>query len=423
MKKILFVLIICCTTHLRAADTKISDYVIGQSHIINSDALNEAVTLEIYQPPTEKKNLPILFLLDSQHHFPHAIAVQQFTSEYNQSPEFMVVGIRTTDDSRSRWFYTQKEEFLAFFKSELIPYLEKGFPVGQERLLFGWEFAGSLIISTMTTDSELFNGYITASPTPIYGRYFPHAKADFDAFKQQLKSGRLKNTFFYFSQSMHDFPVQYGLENLLKLKNNYPQHLQWSYRQWQHVTHSGTGFPTLLDGIKSYYHNYPYLRASEVGLEKFLQKGGIGHIAPYYTSRKIRFGFTQEETDKAVKITHLSLVLQAVSENNYAAFEDFMQTFYASPEALENEHPNQLFNISMFYLQHGKSEKSLNLLNLLVKKYPDSPRPINGIGDNYWSLGDQKKARKYYQQAVKMARDNQHWRLSEFEMDLQKLSN
>ena len=422
MKKTVCILLMCCSTQLLAIDAKISDHVMGQNHQINSDALNAAVTVEIYQPPGKQKNLPMVFVLDSQRYFPQAVAVQQFTSEFNQSPDFMVVGIRTTDDDRSRWFYSEKKAFLKFFKSELIPYLEQKFPVGQERLLFGWELAGGLIISTMTTASDLFNGYITASPTPIYGDYFPQAKADFDAFEKQVKSGQLKNTFFYFSQSKHDFPVQYGLKNLLKLKNHHPEKLQWSYRQWQHVTHSGTGFPTLLDGIKKYYHNYAYLRTSETGLDAFLHSGGKDSIAPYYAARSKRFGLTQEDSEKGIKITRLSLVIQAISENNYAVFNDFMQTFYPSPEMLENEHPNQVFNISMFYLHHGNTEKSLELLNFLAEKHPESPRPINGIGDNHVFLGDTKKARKYYQQAVNMAKDNGHWRLPEFEMDLQQLA-
>ncbi len=401
----------------------VSDHVLGQRLQLTSTTLNEAVDIDIYQPEVKEKDLPVLLLLDSQRYFPQAVAVQQHTAEYELAPAFLVVGIRTTDDSRGRWYYSQRQAFLTFLKTELFPYLKQHHPVGTERLLFGWELGGGLVLSAMTNQPDLFDAYIAASPTPIYGSYFPQAKADFEAFEAQLKTHSLQDKFFYVSQSQHDFPVQYGMENLLQLKKNYPKQLQWQYQQWQHVTHSETGFPTLLDGIKKYFYNYPQLRISETGIQSFLQSGGIKTITPYYQSRSQRFGFSAEATAQATQASHLSLVIQAISEDNYPVFANFMQAFYPQAQALEQAHPNQVFNIAMFYLKHQQTDQSLKILDYLAAKSPESPRPINGKGDVYRALGKTRQARKHYQQAIQMAQQSGHWRLPEFKLDLENLKN
>ncbi len=403
------------------AKALISDYVLGQQHKLESKTLKESVEIDIFQPETPEVNLPVLLLLDSQRHFPQAVAIQQHTTEYELAPAYLVVGIRTTDDSRGRWYYSQRQAFLTFLKTELFPYLKQHHPVGTKRLLFGWELGGGLVLSAMTTQPDLFDAYIAASPTPIYGSYFPQAQADFDAFEAQLKTRNLQDKFFYVSQSRHDFPVQYGMENLLQLKKKHPKKLQWQYQQWQHVTHSETGFPTLLDGIKKYFHNYPQLRISESGLHDFLQSGGIKTITPYYQSRSQRFGFSAEATAQATQASHLSLVIQAISEDNYPVFADFMQAFYPQVQALEQAHPNQVFNIAMFYLKYQQTDQSLELLDYLATKHPESPRPINGKGDVYRALGKARQAREHYQQAIQMAQQSGHWRLPEFVLDLQNL--
>jgi hypothetical protein len=60
-------------------------------------------------------------------------------------------------------------KFLAFFKEELIPFIETEYRAdGSQRTLMGSSFGGLFTLYAMFTETELFSGYVAASPAVSY---------------------------------------------------------------------------------------------------------------------------------------------------------------------------------------------------------------------------------------------------------------
>lgn len=133
-----------------------------------------------------EKAYPVLFVLDGQWDFKLLLSVigGLFYDEF--VPEMIIVGITYTGDSpdyeglRAKDYTPVRVEqipgsgggpkFLAFFKDELIPFIETNYLVdASQRVLLGSSFGGSFTVYAMFADPELFRGYVVASPAVHYG--------------------------------------------------------------------------------------------------------------------------------------------------------------------------------------------------------------------------------------------------------------
>jgi predicted alpha/beta superfamily hydrolase len=151
--------------------------------------------------PTEyaqssQKRYPVLYVLDGQWDFKLLDSIQGGLLYDKFTPEMIIVGVTYSGDSpdydalRAMDYTTTPvgsipgsggaPKFLAFFKGELIPFIETNYRAdAAQRVLMGSSYGGLFTLYAMLAEPGLFNGYVAASPAVSYGGRF--------AFKQEAE--------------------------------------------------------------------------------------------------------------------------------------------------------------------------------------------------------------------------------------------
>jgi hypothetical protein len=137
-----------------------------------------------YARGTEKK-YPIVYVLDGQWDFKLLASIYGGLRYDQVAPELIVVGVTYSGDSPDygalrAMDYTptpvktvpgsgDAPKFLAFFKKELIPFVEANYPADpSRRALLGSSYGGLFTLYAMFSDPELFRSYVAVSPDVLY---------------------------------------------------------------------------------------------------------------------------------------------------------------------------------------------------------------------------------------------------------------
>lgn len=415
-------LLLLCSYPCFAQLSAEGDHVVGQNFTLLSEALKDTLRFQVKLPKNYRnstKAYPLLLLLDGQDHFNYGAGAMQLLTSYDYTPEFLLVGISLDPERRSQWVFGNPDAFLQSLESELFPLIDSQWRTSGERMVHGWEATGGLVIRLLTQKPDLFDGYFAASPTPIYGAYFPSYKKQFLALEHTLESEKVKGKFLYVTESADDFPVQYGMENLVALlQSKGAESLRWTYKKLKGEKHPTTGFPTLFQGLQAYYHNYPDFDVTD--FDDFYAKGGFDAVDTYYNERSRRYGFDTAQTEASKKNMRRSIVISAISQNNFKVFDDLMRRL-KSQGFLEEQYLNQAYWYAVFYLKHGHPNEAIEILNFLMQKFPESPRPLHGLGRVQEYLGDYALAKSFYKRAVQMGTMANDWRVEEYKADLKNL--
>lgn len=167
---------------------------------IESEILGEKRVLNIYLPqsyhPDSAKVYPVIYLLDGSAHedYPHIAGLMQFAHSYGILPHSILVGIANVDRYRDFTFPSKdsidlkelpqsggSEKFMAFLSTEVQPFIQKNYPVSEERSLIGQSMGGLLATEILLKIPDLFDTYIIVSPSlwwdkhslmPTLGQYF-----------------------------------------------------------------------------------------------------------------------------------------------------------------------------------------------------------------------------------------------------------
>ena len=162
-----------------------SDKIIDTIH---SKILNEDRYIWVHVPETAtdtKKKYPVVFVFDAEANFD---ATKNILDNLSKEPAFksaedvILVGIGNiwlrnrdyspTHVSPSQWVDapTAKttgggEKFVAFIEKELLPYIEKKYPVSSVRTLIGHSMGGLMVMNILLKHKELFDNYIAIDPS------------------------------------------------------------------------------------------------------------------------------------------------------------------------------------------------------------------------------------------------------------------
>ena len=369
-----------------------SDYVTGKTYTIESNVLEETRTIHVYVPEgyeKSEKEYPTLYLLDGQRLFDYGISVAKSFKQFNLTPEFVVVGISNKYPNRFSHFSSGSDAFLKFIEEEVIPKVESNYKVSQERLLFGWEYAGGFTVNTLITKPELFEAYLAASPYPLTDKT--------QAMDSLLSVEGNHNKFLYFAAGVHEGVVTEGALSLKAVLEEKPaDFLNWTYQPLQDEEHQSTPFTTLYHGVKKYYEYYPVLQFAT--LDEFTSFGGVEKVTEYYQKRAEQFGFDAEIPNW----TKFSITRCAIRADNYEAFLRLAETL-VDKSLIQGLRNNRPYTLSEYYLENKNYEKAIEVYQYLIEKDPNSVKALNKLGDAYEWLGKKKEAKKYYKRAKEAA--------------------
>ena len=185
---LLVLLIACGSVSQKEAPTSkdvINDKVIDTIH---SKILNEDRFIWLHIPEAARnttKKFPVVFLFDAEANFDATKNTLDKLSRESSSKaagEVILIGIgniwlRYRDYSPSHinsspWVDESAakttgggEAFISFLEKELLPYIEKKYPVSSSRTLIGHSMGGLQVINILLKHKELFDNYIAIDPS------------------------------------------------------------------------------------------------------------------------------------------------------------------------------------------------------------------------------------------------------------------
>ena len=365
-----------------AADAN-TDITLGKKVTLHSKVLNEDRALWIYPADaleTKDAKRPVMFLLDGAAHFHHITGLVHGLRQIGVAPNLLVVALPNID--RNRDFLPTKTEriptsgkadnFLAFFKKELIPYMEKNYNAAPMRILFGHSFGGVFNFHALFSEPDLFKVHIAVSPSLWYDDEVLVKKG-----KEFFKKNKDMQGFLYYTIGGDEGArMKNGANNLFDiLKQDAPKDLNWEYQLVPNETH-----------------------------------GSVPHITAYKALRKLfadwRYNAFEDRENQS-----LNLML--------SHFEKLSKKYgyeIIPPEGAVN-------NFGYLFVRMKKFAKAIEVFNYNVKHYPGSSNVYDSLAEAYEKNGDLKSAKPNYANAVKIAEKKGQANLNVFKKNLKRVTD
>ncbi|MCX6281156.1 MAG: alpha/beta hydrolase-fold protein [Bacteroidetes bacterium] len=239
-----------------------TDFTIGDKVHIESKVLNERKTIVVITPFNYKDNpdqkYPVVYVLDPGNNLFGAFGIENYYSEMLKiMPRSIIVGIVSKDREKDYLPVPDKEyptgggagNFLQFFSSELVPYIDSAYPATSERCIIGHSAGGLFAVYALLNQPELFTSFICIDPSLWYENQSCLKRLpDFFAKNKDIK----KSMFISLSneKDMGVFPFMEALEKYA------PEGFRWDFVRYKDETHNSLGFKSMCAGFEMIYKNW-----------------------------------------------------------------------------------------------------------------------------------------------------------------------
>ncbi len=340
---------------------------IGKYESMQSEILGEEQWIMVHIPDLQggQKKLPVLYVLDGEWHFYSTVGMIKELGG-NLIPPMIVVGI--LNNNRYRDFSPEgTPRFTQYLTDELLPYIEEHYKVAPYRLLVGHSLAGLFATNTLVNHSNLFNAYLLIDPSLSFGN------------SQELLKGYLttlqENKFEHATVQLavaNSLPSEISFSAVQQDTSNATMHMR-SILQFAETLKS-TG-----NGIQANWMYYPKEDHASIPLPATYE--GLRSIFDYYP-------FPEEVwTDQADAANIL--------QSHYDNISNRLQYQVLPPEGLVN-------SLGYYKMSNGNFTQAEQIFQLNVKNYPESFNVYDSIGDLYTTMGDKKKAIRYFEMALEI---------------------
>ncbi|MBQ4829797.1 prolyl oligopeptidase family serine peptidase [Alteromonas sp. MMG017] len=285
---------------------------------IHSEILDEERELFIHLPNTyhlsnAQLHYPVLFLLDGQRNFGHAVGTLDLLTQSNMAQEMIVVAIANThrsrdftptyDENYNEWGKSGgADNFLDFIEKELVPYINEKYRANNFKIISGHSLGGLLSVYALQSRPHLFQAHFAFSPSLWWQEQviFDDAEAFFSDISKL-------NNYLY---------INMGSEG---------GHMLTSYQRYKELlnTHKRKGFSYNTDLDTTEGHNTTALAGHSLAyqnLYKSLQpssevlSGGIPAIKQFYKLQSEMYGADIKPSYRAIN----SVGYKALSEKDYS---------------------------------------------------------------------------------------------------------
>ncbi|MCR9254328.1 MAG: alpha/beta hydrolase-fold protein [bacterium] len=399
----LVVIAIFSCTYTAIAQTNQENHFLKKIGILDSlysDYLKESRSFYVQYPesydPSSNKKYPVAFILDGEVLLPTVNIVQSYYSG-GFTPEMILVGI-SNSKNRTRDLTTSKissmygmpfneengeaDNFRKFIESELIPFVEKKYPVTDFRTLIGHSYGGLFSIYLLIHHPHLFSNYLAIDPSLDWDdqKLINESKGKLSQQNYQNKS-----LFISLSGQLHMQNPEVTIENVMQdqsdftlfarsnimfsnlVKENNGNGLNYEWQFYSRDLHGTVPFPSIMDGLISNFRWYQMENTDK---------------------------FNSPETPKEV----LSEII------NYRAKKLETNFGYSVPP-----YPEDLLNaLGYMSLDMDQTEKSKMFFEYAIQFYPNSANVYDSMSEYFERNNDFKNALKFAKQAFEISGDPYH---------------
>lgn len=331
---------------------------------IASKILEENRELLVYLPNNYELNkhrkYPVLYLLDGQRNFAHAIGTLDLLNQSKMAQEMIIVAIINThrtrdftptyDENYDRWGRSSggADEFLNFLNQELIPHVNKNYRTNNFRVLSGHSLGALFSIYALQSSPETFQAYFAFSPSLWW-----HDQMMLQDAKQFYSNSDELNKYLYINMGSEGGTMLSSYEQFIEIINkNKPTGFTFNYDLDTSESHNTTA----LAGQALAYRN---LFASLQPGQEIISKG-VEHIEEFYKQQSRKYGFEAEPSYSSIN----SAGYNALSDED---FDRAIKIFQMNVD----RHPNKADaydSLADGLEAKGELEKALRIRKLVIEK-------------------------------------------------------
>jgi predicted alpha/beta superfamily hydrolase len=231
-------------------------YIVKQDSI-KSDILKQTRKISIFLPEgydAKDARFPVLYVLDADGRDQHTVPTARFLFVNSKMPKAIVIGVFNIDrnhdflpdSSKSATTGGGADNFVQFFKKELIPYIDKNFKTESYKVLVGHSYGGLFAMHALLTDPDVFDSYIAIDPSFWYKDQMIVSKVQ----AEFLKSKNWKKVLFITGREGGGMK-QMGVSTMEKqLKSYAPKDLIWKVVAYPNEDHGSVPFKSVYDGLR-----------------------------------------------------------------------------------------------------------------------------------------------------------------------------
>lgn len=275
---------------------KTNALVIGQAIKIDSKILNEERPIWVYLPEdynsSKYKKYPVLYMLDGAYHFHHITGAVQVLAKRQRIPQMIIIAIPYINyDLRDRDLWPTSvngrppvaaaDKFLAFIKKELIPFTEKNYRTDPYRILLGHSSAGLFSVYALIENPELFNTYLSISPSLYWDDRIIFKKWEAFSLKKSITKRKL---FLSVADGDRDQIRISGIDFAELLKKKKPEGLEVQYSYLKNEDHGSIVHRAFYNNIEDLFIDWR-LTSGQIESMSFEQ------LKEYYSNLSNKFGY------------------------------------------------------------------------------------------------------------------------------------
>ena len=382
--------------------TSQAKYIINKGVVdsVHSTILNESREIFVQMPkdydPESSYKYPVAFILDGEFQFNALQTVHEYYSG-GFLPEMVLIGI-SNRENRNRDLTTSKldpetappylqdtggaETFIQFMEKELIPYIEKNYPVSNYRTLIGHSYAGLFTVNTLLKHADLFANYLAIDPSMDWDNQQLVKEA-----KEILKNKIFKNKSLFVSLGgqLHMVNSDITIDNVMKDTTDFTLFAR------SNIEFAESAKENKNNGLQVYWKFYPNDLHGTIPLPSM--RDGLIELFSWYKMENI-----ERFNDPEAPIKELS----AIIKNREQKLKD--QFGYS-----EAPYPDYLFNtLGYMSMDMGQPEKALFYFQLNTEYYPDEANTYDSLADYYEAQGDTTKALENVKKAYALSGSDYH---------------
>ena len=374
-------------------------FEVGIIDSVYSNIQKESRELYIHLPESYDSNsqrkYPVIYVLDGDVLLNAVSTVHDFYWG-GYMPEMIIVGIsnennRTRDlttskiESRCGTEYNQEHgganDFIMSIEKELIPYIEKNYPVTNYRTLIGHSYGGLFTINVLINHTYLFENYLAIDPSLDWDNQ-KLLKQSKEVIKSKSLEG--KSLFITLSGQLHMQNYDITINNVMQDSSEYTLfarsnieffkfaesnkqdnfNIKWKF--YKDDLHGTVPLPSILDGLVYFFEWYQMENTDRINsfdtpkeelydIIKYRAKKLQSHfryqVPPYPEDLLIMSGYMNldmEQAEKAKMYFEFAIEYYPESANAY----DSMAEYYA----LQNDFENAIKNMTRAFEISGNSD-------------------------------------------------------------------
>jgi predicted alpha/beta superfamily hydrolase len=236
---------------------------------IYSDILGEQRSLKVFIPDTWKpgsgEKYEVIYLTDGEWVSELFPFIYKYNRNENFMPQLILVAIPNTyidkANQRDRDFLPVHvndnaisggaDKFLAFIKTELIPYINKTYPANGTNSLYGHSYGGLFSMYAFLAEPDLFECCFATDPSFWWNN-------DFAVKLAAEKLAEIKTERHLWIAGIESTYKGMGIgrmDSVLKLKA--PENIHWKIGLFPNESHNSVRLKAIYDGLKFSYAGYP----------------------------------------------------------------------------------------------------------------------------------------------------------------------